>query len=82
MFYKQSPEQDIFFRCYRLPEDGEEGKLLTPTEIFCRLQKKFPAAFRGSNACQMGKLLTSWGVERVRSKYGSAYRVVPVVAAV
>ena len=81
LFYKQSPEHDIFFKCYRLPEAGEEGKMLTPTEIFCHLQKKFPAAFRGSNASQMGKLLTSWGVERIRSKYGSAYRVVPVVAA-
>jgi len=82
LFYKQSPEQDIFFRCFRMPEEGEEGKMLTPTEIFCHLQKKFPAAFRGSNASRMGRLLTSWGVERVRTKYGSAYRVVPVVSVV
>ena len=69
-FYKQSPEHDIFFKCYRLPEAGEEGKMLTPTEIFCHLQKKFPAAFRGSNASRMGKVLTALGVERIRTKYG------------
>ncbi len=82
MFYKHSPEEDVFFRCFRMPEEGEEGVLLTPTEIFCRLQKKFPAAFRGSNASRMGKVLTALGVERIRTKYGSSYRVIPVVAGV
>ena len=80
MFYKHSPEGDVFFRCFRLPEDGEEGVLLTPTEIFCKLQKKFPAAFRGSNASCMGKVLVALGVERIRTKYGSSYRVIPLVA--
>ena len=78
LFYKHSPEEDVFFRCFRLPEEGEEGMLLTPTEIFCRLQKKFPAAFRGSNASCMGKVLIALGVERIRTKYGSSYRVIPV----
>ena len=80
MFYRHSPEGDVFFRCFRLPEEGEEGVLLTPTEIFCKLQKKFPAAFRGSNASCMGKVLVSLGVERIRTKYGSSYRVIPLVA--
>ena len=80
VFYKHSPEGDVFFRCFRLPEEGEEGVLLTPTEIFCKLQKKFPAAFRGSNAIYMGKVLVSLGVERIRTKYGSSYRVIPLVA--
>ena len=79
MFYKHSPEEDVFFRCFRLPEEGEEGVLLSPTEIFCRLQKRFPAAFRGSNASRMGKVLTALGVERIRTKYGTSYRVIPVV---
>ena len=77
-FYRHTPEQDLFFRCFRLPDEGEEIQLLSPTEIFCRLQKKFPAAFRGSNASHMGKVLMSLGVERVRTKYGSSYRVVPI----
>ena len=77
-FYRQSPEQEIFFRCFRLPKEGEEAMLLSPTEIFCRLQKKYPAAFRGSNAVNMGRMLIGLGVERVRTRYGSAYRVVLV----
>ena len=77
-FYRQSPEQDIFFRCFRLPKEGEEAILLSPTEIFCRLQKKYPAALRGSNVIHMGRILVGWGVERVRTRFGSAYRVIPV----
>lgn len=80
LFYKHSPEEDVFFKCFRMPQKSEEGVLLSPTEIFCQLQKKFPAAFRGSNASSMGKVLTSLGVERTRTKYGTSYRVVPVVA--
>lgn len=80
MFYRHSPEEDVFFQCFRVPEVGEEGILLTPTEIFCKLQKTFPAAFRGGNASRMGKVLTALGVERIRTKYGSSYRVIPVVA--
>jgi len=77
-FYRQSSEMDIFFRCFRLPKEGEEAILLSPTEIFCRLQKKYPAAFRTSNVVNMGRLLVGLGVERVRTRHGSAYRVIPV----
>lgn len=77
-FYKQSPEMDIFLRCFRLPKEGEEAMLLSPTEIFCRLQKKYPAAFRSSNVVNMGRMLVGIGVERVRTRCGSAYRVVPL----
>ena len=76
-FYKHSPEMDIFFRCFRLPKEGEEAMQLSPTEIFCRLQKKYPAAFRSSNVVNMGKMLVGFGVERVRTRCGSAYRVIP-----
>ena len=77
-FYKHAPEQEIFFRCFRLPSEEEQGIQLSSTEIFCRLQKKFPAALRGCNVVNMGKMLMALGVERVRTRNGSAYRVVPV----
>jgi predicted P-loop ATPase len=77
-FYKQSPAQEIFYKCFRLPETEEEGRLMTATEIFCRLQKKFPAALRTSNASQMGKTLQALGVQRIHTRQGNAYLVVPV----
>ena len=78
IFYKQSPTQEIFHQCFRLPADEKEGHLMTATEIFCRLQKKFPAALRGSNASQMGKTLQAIGVKRTHTRQGNAYLVVPV----
>jgi predicted P-loop ATPase len=77
-FYKQSPAQEIFFRCFRLPEGEEAGRLMTATEIFCRLQKKFPSALRNSNASQMGKALQTIGVKSVHTRTGNSYCVVPV----
>lgn len=77
-FYKQSPVQEIFHKCFRLPADEKEGRLMTATEIFCRLQKKFPAALRGSNASQMGKMLQALGIPRTHTRMGNAYLVVPV----
>ena len=77
-FYKQSPAQEIFFRCFRLPKEEEAGRLMTATEIFCRLQKKFPSALRNSNASQMGKALQAIGVKSVHTRMGNSYCVVPV----
>ena len=77
-FYKQSPAQEIFYKCFRLPTDEKEGRLMTATEIFCRLQKKFPAALRTSNASQMGKMLQSLGVRSTHTRQGNAYLVVPM----
>jgi predicted P-loop ATPase len=77
-FYKQSPAQEIFFRCFRLPKDEEAGRMMTATEIFCRLQKKFPSALRNSNASQMGKALQAIGVKSIHTRTGNSYCVVPV----
>ena len=77
-FYKQSAAQEIFYKCFRLPADETEGRLMTATEIFCRLQKKFPAALRKSNASQMGKTLQALGVRSTHTRQGNAYLVVPV----
>ena len=41
MFYKHSPEEDVFFRCFRLPESGEESVLLSPTEISVACKRSF-----------------------------------------
>ena len=78
IFYKHAPEQDVFFRCFRLPLEGEECVQLSSTEIFCRLQKRFPSAFRGRSVSNMGRMLLALGVKRVRTRYGSEYRVIPI----
>lgn len=77
-YYKLQPEEEVFFRCFRLPEESEDGLQLSATEIFCQLQKKYPAAFRSCNVKSMGKILLSLGVHRVRTRWGSMYRVIPL----
>jgi hypothetical protein len=76
LFYRQLPEQEVFFKCFRLPKEGEEGVRLSAMEIYCKLQKNFPAALRGSNPNSFAKLLVGLGVERVHTRYGNQYRVV------
>ena len=78
LFYKHCPEEEVFFKCFRLPKEEETGVLLSSTEIFCQLQKRFPAALRGCKVFHTGRMLMALGVERVRTRNGSSYRVIPV----
>ena len=77
-FYKALPEQEVFFKCFRLPTDEEQGIQLSATEIFCRIQKRFPAALRGGNVRAMGRILTGMGIPRIHTRMGSMYQVVPL----
>ena len=77
-FYKALPEQEVFFKCFRLPEEGEKGIQLSATEIFCHIQKRFPAALRGGNVRAMGRILTAMGIPRMHTREGSMYQVVPL----
>ena len=36
-------EQEVFYRCFRLPEAGEEFKLYSASVIFTILQSRYPA---------------------------------------
>lgn len=77
-FYRHLPEHDIFFRCFRLPLEGEEAHSLSAADIFLHLQKHFPSAMRGRTISQFGKTLTLLGLERIHTRTGNVYRVVKV----
>ena len=47
-------------------------------KIFCRIQKRFPAALRGGNVRAMGRILTAMGIPRMHTREGSMYQVVPL----
>ena len=79
LFYKHSPEEELFFKCFRLPQGEEKGVQLSSTEIFCKLKKRFPAALRSCSVYHTGRMLMALGVERVRTRNGSTYRVIPVL---
>ena len=77
-FYAYPPTHDVFFRCFRLPEEGEEYELCSSGELYARLAKDFPKEMRGMNLNRFGRLLTSLGAERVHTVKGNMYKVVMV----
>lgn len=74
-FYKHSPEEEAFYKVFRLPKEGEECIKLTATDVFNILHKRFPAVMKGSNAKCMGRILRRMGAQRTRAEYGSTYRL-------
>lgn len=77
-FYKQQPEEEVFYRCFRLPKGGEEFKLYSATSICTLLQKRFPTAMRGMCPNKFAKSLVAIGAEKVHTMQGNMYRVVPL----
>ena len=74
-FYKQSTEEEVFFKVFRLPKEGEPFVKMTASSIFDMLQKRYPALMRGANVRQFGKVLCHIGAKRSRSNMGSVYEV-------
>ena len=77
-FYAYPPTHDVFFRCFRLPEEGEEYELCPSGELYARLAEDYPKEMRGMNLNRFGRLLTSIGAERVHTVKGNMYKVVMV----
>ena len=76
--YIMRTQHDVFFQCFRLPFAGEEHQLLSASHLHETVAKRFPAAMRGMNANQFGKLLMAIGAERVHTAYGNVYKVVAI----
>ena len=75
VFYKQSTEEEVFFKVFRLPNEGEAFVKMTASSIFDHLQKRYPDLMRGANVRQFGKVLCHIGAKRSRSNMGSVYEV-------
>ena len=75
-FYKQSTEEEVFFKVFRLPKEGEPFVRMTASSIFDLLQKRYPALMRSANVRQFGKVLCHIGAKKSRSNMGSVYEVV------
>ena len=58
-FYAMPVEQEVFYRCFRLPEAGEEFKLYSASVIFTILQSRYPAAMRGMTVVRFGKMMSA-----------------------
>ena len=56
-FYKMPAEQELFLRCFRMPQEGELSKPYTTTDLFNYLQKHYPAAMRGVTPNRLGRMM-------------------------
>ena len=74
-FYKQSTEEEVFFKVFRLPNEGEPFVKMTASSIFDMLQKRYPALMKGANVRQFGKVLCHIGAKKTRTNQGSIYEV-------
>lgn len=79
-FYKHSPEEEAFYKVFALPKEGEPYVELTATDIFNKLQKRFPVLFRGANPKHFGKVMTKVGAQKTHTMYGSVYKLSMVKA--
>ena len=74
-FYKMPAEQELFLRCFRMPQEGELSKPYTTTDLFNYLQKHYPAAMRGVTPNRLGRMMVALGIQRVHTEYGNVYRL-------
>ena len=75
-YYRQSVLEDVFFSCFRIPEDEEEGRWFTAAQMFQVMTKRNPSALRGISAKQLSHRLSGLGLKYKHTNHGNYYQVV------
>ena len=75
-YYRESMVEDVFYSCFRMPQEGEEARWFTAAEMFRILTKRNPSALRGINANQFSHRLPLLGLKSKHTNHGNYYRVV------
>ena len=75
-FYRQSPEEEAFFKVFALPKDDEPCVQLMSVDIHRILQKRFPAIMRGVKPTRMGRIMTKIGATRIHTDKGNVYELI------
>ena len=74
-YYRQSLLEDVFFACFRVPEDEEEGRWLTAAQMFQVMAKRNPSALRGVSAKMLSYRLLGMGLKYKHTNHGNYYWV-------
>ena len=74
-YYRQSLLEDVFFACFRVPEDEEEGRWLTAAQMFQVMAKRNPSALRGISAKMLSYRLSGMGLKYKHTNHGNYYLV-------
>ena len=74
-YYRQSLLEDVFFACFRVPEDEEEGRWLTAAQMFQVMSRRNPSALRGVSAKMLSYRLSGLGLKYKHTNHGNYYFV-------
>ena len=77
-FYRHSLLDEVFFACFRAPEDEKEGRWMTAAEMFRAMVRKNSAALRGISAKQLSHRLSGMEIKYKHTNHGNYYYVRPV----
>ena len=72
-YYRQSLLEDVFFACFRVPEDEEEGRWLTAAQMFQVMAKRNPSELRGVSAKMLSYRLSGMGLKYKYTNHGNYY---------
>ena len=75
-FMRLHPEAEVFHQIYALPQNNDEGELFTTSEILRTLCHHNSSAMRGINVRQLGRTLSSIGLQRIHTSMGTKYRLI------
>ena len=77
-YYRHSPEEEVFYKVFSLPKEGESCLHLTATDIYNHLQKRFPKVMQGVKPQRIGNVMTKVGAKKLHTRKGNVYLVKPV----
>ena len=80
-YYRQSLLEDVFYNCFRRPQDSENGIWLTAAEIYKVLHHFNSAALKDVSARQLSLRLSAMGFCPKHSAFGNRYYVLNILAA-
>ena len=75
-FYRQSLLEDVFFACFRQPENEEEGRWFTAAQMFQIMTRHNASALRGLTAKQLSHRLSGMRLKYKHTNHGNYYKVV------
>ncbi len=75
-FRKRNMTEDLFYSCFRLPQNDEKGRYLSAVQIYNELKRYTPSSARMLSPANFGKTLVALGVERKHTKHGNFYHVI------
>ena len=77
-FRRRQPVEELFFRHYRLPLEGEEAQMLSATDIYEHLHGINSRLMKQVSAYRFGSILRALGVTRHQHHDRRVYAVIPL----